>query len=763
MREATGAVCAIFLGAFLTSAAAGQGLFGPDTSVEPPLDEAVAGAIQKGVEHLWSLRGADGSWPAYVAGDKTFTMGPTALAAYALLEAGVDPQEERMAKTIDWLAKHDEPMVYSLALRCQVWLIVNRKLRGKYTKEFEADVKRLMLSTANGAYAYEAAGDGKNNNGNLSTSQFAVLGVWAGARANMEFIGPKYWAMIRKFWLDQQLADGGWTYTQPYYKESWPSMTAAGVATLFVCADYLQSDAYLKCQTVAGPEQKALERGLAWLEKNFEESIKPDTKLAVPWSGFVEYYLYVVERVGLASGYKYFGQADWYKLGARTLLRRQAPAGGWGALSETSFAILFLNRGRNPVLFNRLEYKGDWNNRPRALANLTEYISKSFEGTVNWQIVNLKAPVHEWHDAPILLLSGSKLPAFTDEELAKLRTYILQGGTILSIAECDGMSFAGGMRKAYAKLFPEYELKQAPKDHPLYTLQFKLAGRPTLYILTNGVRPLAIHVEQDMVLPWQGRMEKTEAWAFQAAANVYLYATDKGSLRARGANVWPEEPAAAPARKIKVARLKYAGNWDPEPLAYERLGRLLAAEEHIGLDVTATPIKDLPVGGAAVASLTGTAALQMSDEEREALKQFVTGGGLLVVDAAGGSKAFADSADAVLGEVFGEGALKRLSADAALYAAKPIKEFKYRRQTRERASNPKEPMLKAVTVEGRLGAILSREDLTCGLVGYASYACDGYAPQTAYEIMRNVLLMAAKGSASSKPAAATAPSQAGQE
>ena len=42
----------------------------------------------------------------------------------------------------------------------------------------------------------------------------------------------------------------------------------------------------------------------------------------------------------------------------------------------------------------------------------------------------------------------------------------------------------------------------------------------------------------------------------------------------------------------------------------------------------------------------------------------------------------------------------------------------------------------------RLSVLLSREDLTGGLVGYASYACDGYAPQTAYEIMRNVVLTA---------------------
>ena len=56
------------------------------------------------------------------------------------------------------------------------------------------------------------------------------------------------------------------------------------------------------------------------------------------------------------------------------------------------------------------------------------------------------------------------------------------------------------------------------------------------------------------------------------------------------------------------------------------------------------------------------------------------------------------------------------------------------------------------TAAGRLGVVYSREDLTGGLVGYASYACDGYAPQTAYEIMRNVMLIAAGGGSTPVPA-----------
>ena len=288
---------------------------------------------------------------------------------------------------------------------------------------------------------------------------------------------------------------------------------------------------------------------------------------------------------------------------------------------------------------------------------------------------------------------------------------------------------------------------------------FPLKGKPKFHAVSNGIRPLAIHVEEDMSLPWQVRQDKTEEWAYQAAENVFLYATDKpdlkdkDSIRPRGVSLWPEPPAGEPSKKVKVARVKYAGNWDPEPLAYERLGRLLAQEVGVGLEMSVSEMKDLPASGAAVAAMTGTNALQVSEADREALKKFVEGGGLLLVDAAGGSRAFAQSAEGLIGEMFGASSIKRLPVNSPVYAAKEIKDFKYRRQTRSRLGGAKEGQMRGVTVAGnRQGVVYSREDLTGGLVGYACYGCDGYAPQTAYEILRNIMVTAAGGAGVPVPA-----------
>ena len=61
------------------------------------------------------------------------------------------------------------------------------------------------------------------------------------------------------------------------------------------------------------------------------------------------------------------------------------------------------------------ERKADWNQRPRDVANLARWIGKQSEQDLNWQIVNLAAKVEDFHDAPILYISGSTPLTFDGE------------------------------------------------------------------------------------------------------------------------------------------------------------------------------------------------------------------------------------------------------------------------------------------------------------------------------------------------------------
>jgi len=49
--------------------------------------------------------------------------------------------------------------------------------------------------------------------------------------------------------------------------------------------------------------------------------------------------------------------------------------------------LLFLARGRHPVMMNKLRFDGFWANRPRDVSNLARFGSKELERPLNWQVV----------------------------------------------------------------------------------------------------------------------------------------------------------------------------------------------------------------------------------------------------------------------------------------------------------------------------------------------------------------------------------------
>ena len=186
--------------------------------------------------------------------------------------------------------------------------------------------------------------------GDLSNGQYGTLGAWALMDAEIE-LPIEYWRVSDRFWRLTQRTDGCWGY-EPSGRRPEATMGVAGIASLFLTSEQMDTQIRLDPRT-----DKELDKGLAWLDASF----KPNSN---------GYYMYGVERVGLASGLKFFGTTNWYKTGAMTLLKSQGKEGQWngdfiGANGNrgTAYALLFLARGRNPVLFNKLEYAGPWDAR----------------------------------------------------------------------------------------------------------------------------------------------------------------------------------------------------------------------------------------------------------------------------------------------------------------------------------------------------------------------------------------------------------------
>ena len=710
-------------------------------------DAAVKAAIEKGAKFLWSQQGDDGSWPGH--GGERYPTGPGAMAIYALLESGVNPQEPRMVKALKWLQDTPETMVYCLGMRANAWEVANRTTNDKYKEILKSDIRRVIESTQDGSFHYDTGGSPKAG-GDNSTSQFGLLAMWAGS-LNDVAIRTSVWKLCMNHWMRTQSPEGGWNYRGTGNK---PTMTAAGIASMYVCVDNLYSQTFVKKPARAKDFQAlmTIQKGVNRLDKTFSS-----------WGGgHGNYYMYGIERVGLACGYKYFNGKDWYKNGATHLLKSQKADGSWGEVYATAFSMLFLIRGQHPVLFNKLMYNGDWNNRPRDLASLTRWMSKEYERTFNWQIVDLKMPIRDWHDAPLLVITGSKAPAFTDGDVKKLRDFVLQGGTILSVTESTfgGSPFSDAMRKMYEQMLPDLKLKMLAKGHELYTrrVYYNLPYDSLKFeAISNGIRPLVIHTDKDMVARWQGGATNTEATShFKAAVNISRYVAGQlYNLRHRGVSHWPADRGAATTKTIRVSRLKHSGNWNPEPMADKALAIKMKNRAKVKLEIgDPVAITDLPSAGVKLAMMTGTDAVTFSASEKSAIKSFVEGGGTILIDIAGGNgrlyggvKPFTRSVRDALKEMFPgrRNKPRQLAYSSPLYSVdgNSIKTVNFRQHT-HLAIAERYPQINAVMVGGRPGILFSELDLTAGLVGYPSLAVDGYTPNSAFKIVRNIILYANK-------------------
>jgi hypothetical protein len=675
--------------------------------------------------------------------------GELMLVAYALLHVGNDLKDERLqfhtprvTALIDVLTRVDSEATYTTSLQALALAQLPQ------TQE----VKRAMGRTAAklnegrgkaGGYSYGLTRG--NDVYDQSNSQYGLLGMWAASDWGVAAPGA-YWKATDDFWRAQQRPDGGWSYsTIAAALPSTASMTAAGVASLYVCDEFLNRTPSLKPR-----EDPAIEKGMAALLKDFD-----------PKSADF-YYLYGVERVGLASGHKFFNRKDWYREIAVNILKRQKPDGSFTAMypgenpeRNTCYALLLLARGRAPILMNKLEFNGDWNLRPRDSANVHHHLSRQLERHMNWQSVPIDVTPQQWLDAPILLITGAADPKFTPDDIDKLRQYVRAGGVILSVPQGPGTEFPDAV-KGYALQMlgeqpaPETAFRELPATHPLFSVSGKMDKPPKLMGISNGVRELWIHSTVDLSATWQSRnMEDKAPWEFPVM--LFSYVAGKEELKSKLQTLSVPLPEKVATREVTVVRLKHGGNWNPEPEAWPRLVKLLAldgAAEMTLKEIPATDLAGLP-NTPAMVHLAGAGKLVLSPEEQKAIKAYVEAGGTLFVEAIGGNAEFSTSAATLVKEMFPPATLKLLPADYTLFKGDftrdtvKIPEVKYRRFSAF-PQGQKAPRLEYMTINKRVAVFFSGEDITSGLLGTNTWGISGYVPADSIKIARNLVLYAAR-------------------
>ncbi len=732
-------------------------------------------AIDKGRDYLYS-RQQHGNWelvqtpnladPNNPSPNNMQFGGMTAIATFALLAAGESPQNPKLKESINWLKHAKMKGVYAISLRAQVWNMVPQDASVREAMTLDRNLLLQAVCTKGNSLGFYGYGvNTPKDQSDKSVSQFGVLGLWALNQAGTE-IPSNSWRLFEDHWRMQQMDGGGWCYDTTRYPNlstSLPtvSMTAAGVATLFITQDFTS----MVPRTNGNVDDRWIDGGMKWLGAHFND-IQPAR---------LYYSMFGISRVGLAAGYKYIGNTDWFKWGADLIVKNQSREGFWSDgfdnfnnVPETGLALLFLSRGRAPVMMNKLQYDvvigknsvpGTWNERPRDVANLTHMVGKNVEAEQSWQIVNLHQGFKDLHDAPLLYMAGNTAPKLSPEDQDHLRAYIEDGGIVVGHADASSSQFSEGFRKLGETMFPfpGRRFTALPDTHPIYTEQgFPRTGwrnKPIVQAITNGDRVLMLLLPSgDPAQVWQSQSFppiKQDPFG-QLMIDIVLYAEDQQGLREKGSTyIVTRNDAIHADSTIKLARLKYAGNWDPEPGGWRRLANAMHNDRHIDLDAHIVDLtRDKLDGTFQAAELTVGGPIALSDPERAAIRDYVSKGGTLVFDVAGGTSQSRSAAEGELEKLFPESASKEISllpATSPVYhAGLDITEVTYRHSSRAALGNLHVPRLRGIVQGNRVGVIYSPEDLVAGLVGQQVGGIIGYAPESATPLMENILTYAAK-------------------
>jgi hypothetical protein len=754
---------------------------------DDPLVEKVKTAINRGKSYLIGKQRDNGSWEIS-AGDVGHPGGATSLALLALLTAGHDANSDVITKGLRYLRTIPPGETYVVGLQTMVFAQfagndADRKL-------VERNVRWLIESQTDTGWSYHKGGVPSDN----SNTQYALLGLHAALEAGVK-VDKDALARLRAFMLKSQ-AGGGWGYKQNIAPSM--TMTCAGLSNLMITGmdlavgkQHMENGEVKDCGVYDenGPAVQAL----AWIGVRFPAEVRGNSFQGS--AGAVPFYaLYGLERTGRLTGQRFFGGHDWYEIGCRYLVNNQNVEGGWQRAGidgppviATSFALLFLAKGRTPVLLTKLAYGPrayqGWNNKHNDARRLVEFASRELfkKMPLAWQIFDVRDGMRAETAAERRRLAGELLPSpivyfnghgdarFGERERDILKNYLENGGFVLAEACCGREAFRRQFEQLLDEILPGSALKPLPGNHPIWTASGKFLVTPNkpfpLFGVQHGCKWVAIFSPKPMAYYWEANDTQSPEGraAFQLAANIVAYATGLEAPRPRLTEVIiPRDDGKDQVRRgyLKVGQVRYApeggGDWRPAPKA---MRNLMSEVRKAGLDVLLETAEVFPSRANIVnyrfLYMHGRSGFKEDAKDVEHLHFNLTSGGLLLADACCGSRAFDAAFRQFMETLWQKEKLKLepIPLNDELYSAelngKQIRTVRCRRAKADGKSIDPEyrelaPALEGIKYKGRWVVIYSKYDIGCALERHTSSDCLGHDYDSAVRLGRAAVLYALK-------------------
>ena len=726
-------------------------------------------SIRSGIVWLKEAQKAKGNWAQH----GRYKGGATALCTLALINSGVPVDDPHVKKALDYLRDIGRPdQVYPVALQTMVFAIAEPERDRLALERNVRWLEKIQVKDTDfsGGWGYGETRRGSPDNSN---SQFAVLALNEAQRAGIT-VNKKTWGRAFAYWAQRQERDGSWGYRRGNGRGS---MTCAGITSMIIAGRNLnEGDARVvgnrvRCCSRVNDDD-AVDRGISWLARNFSVSRNPAT--GENSENWLFYYLYGLERVGRLSGRRFVGSHDWYREGSEFFVNRQQLDGSWKGQSlqnyphvSTSFALLFLSKGRRPVVISKLAHlpEGDWNRHRQDIGNLTRHIEKLWELDMTWQTIDhRRATVSDLLQSPILFLSGKTGLKMAAQEKESLKAYIEQGGFVFAEACCGGKAFDADFRKLMTELFPDNPLRLLPPDHPVWYAEQAVDSKHLreLYGIDTCCRTSVVYCPGNLGCYWELAREgaiyyrpavREEIDAMLAiGTNVVAYATNR-ELREK-----LDAPVSVAGSEddfergsLSIAKLQHAGGSDEAPAALSNMLRSIGTQLGIRVNTSRLllPATDESLADFPVAYIHGRRDFSWSQAERDAIVEFTRNGGVVFGDSICASKKFTDAIRRELQATFPDHPLQRIPPGHEIFSDKykgnnlervDLRRPRKRNEAGQAAVDKVTPVLEGIEIDGRYVVIFSPYDISCALESLSSNDCEGYTSKDAARICTNVLL-----------------------
>ncbi len=366
---------------------------------------------------------------------------------------------------------------------------------------------------------------------------------------------------------------------------------------------------------------------------------------------------------------------------------------------------------------------------------------------------------------PALFFSGVRSLRLSDAQVALLKDYVQRGGMVVFDSVAGSPYFTESARELAARLLPTSPLRPLAPDHPLFHLLVDVdkagygskapSDQPRFEGAWLGSRVAVLLSPVGLGCGWDDRevpglpqaVFYDVPTAQRLGVNLIGYIVGNGPVGQAEAK--PELFAAADARpaanEFVFAQVVHRGHWDVHPGAAARLLAGLRRDAALNVSlkrVAVEPGKDDLTPYAAL-WMDGVEAPAFDDRARAALRTYLAGPGLLIVNGGLGAEAFVTALRQEVAALVPGASLRPLAPDHPLFAcAAHIGAVGYTAAALTARPGLNAPYLEGVQAGDALKVVLSPFDLIAGWDGLDRPGAKAWAPEGAVALGGNLVVWA---------------------